>query len=73
MRTMQKKYPGLKQPSEQCTCILQTKKIWENMSIQDTRHSNEGRPRSVRKPAAIHEARKLIEDVVLSDVSNGVT
>lgn len=43
------------------------------MSIQDTRHSNEGRPWSVRKPAAIHEARKLIEDVVLSDVSNGVT
>lgn len=47
------------------------KKILENMSIQDTGHSNEGRPRSVRKPAAIHEVRKLIEDVVLSDVNTG--
>lgn len=81
MRIMQKEFPGLKQHSKQY--ILRIVRRFEKTgSIQDTKHSNEGRPRSVRKLDAIHdhEVRKLIEETpqkslreVLGGVSNRVT
>lgn len=81
MRIMQKELAGLKQHSKHYILGI-VRRFEKTGSIQDIRHSNEGRPRSVRKPDAIHdhEVRKLIEETpqkslreVLGGVSNRVT
>lgn len=55
MRTMKKEYRGLKQLNNQYILRF-VRKFEKTGSMQDTRHSNKGRPKSVK-----NEVRKVIE------------